>query len=150
MGFDCLSSYYEWFRVLHIIAFTSWMAGMFYLPRLFVYHCQVGSGTDEDKRFQTMERRLLRIIINPSMIATILAGLMLASIYGWGNLGVWFHIKVTLVVLMTALHGFLSVCRKNFAQGENKYSERIYRIINEIPVVLFVVIVILVIIKPFD
>lgn len=150
MNCDWFASYYEWFRVVHIVAFTSWMAGMFYLPRLFVYHCQVNYGGEEDKRFQLMEKRLLRVIINPAMAATIFAGLMLASIYGWGNLGAWFHIKLLLVLLMTAVHGFLSLCRKEFARGENHRSERFYRILNEVPTLLFVAIVILVIIKPFE
>ncbi len=147
MGLD---SYYEWFKVLHIVFFTSWMAGMFYLPRLFVYHTEVEFGSVEDKRFQVMERRLLRVIINPSMIFTIFFGLILAHIYGFGNLGVWFHIKVTLVLLMTAIHGFFAACRKKFEAGRNKYSAGFYRAINEIPTILFVLIVILVIIKPYE
>jgi len=145
-----IAIYFEWFRVVHIIAFTAWMAGMFYLPRLYAYHCQVKRGTDEDNRFKIMESRLLKIIINPSMIITILAGLLLAYIYGFGNLGSWFHIKMTLVIIMTALHGFLAMCRKRFDKGINKYSEKFYRILNEVPVVIFILIVILVIIKPFE
>ncbi len=150
MNLEFLSGYYEWFRVFHILAFTAWMAGMFYLPRLFVYHCQVQKNTAEDERFKAMEKNLLRIIMNPSMITTILAGLALASIYGWGNLGTWFHIKMLLVLMMTAFHGFFALCRKKLASGHNNISEFSYRILNEMPVVLFVFIVILVIIKPFE
>ena len=150
MEWSNFANNYEWFRVVHIIAFTSWMAGLFYLPRLFVYHCQVKTGGSEDKRFQLMERRLLRVIINPAMIVTILAGLMISAIYGFGNLGGWFHIKMLLVLMMTGLHGFFAVCRKKFERGENKIKENHYRILNELPVVIFIFIVILVIIKPFE
>ena len=145
-----MDSYFEWFKVVHIVFFTSWMAGMFYLPRLFVYHTEVKIGSEEDKRFQMMEKKLLRIIINPSMILTIIFGLLLAWIYGFGNMGPWFHIKVTLVMVMTAIHGFFAVCRKKFEKGENKYSQSFYRIVNEVPVVIFIAIVILVKIKPFE
>ncbi len=145
-----IDSYYEWFKVAHIIFFTSWMAGMFYLPRLFIYHCQVKKGSEEDKRFQLMEQKLLRIIINPSMVATIVFGVLLAYIYGFGNLGGWFHTKMLLVVFMTGLHGFFASCRRKFKAGTNKYGEKFYRIVNEAPVVIFVLIVILVKIKPFE
>lgn len=145
-----MSNYFEWIKAAHIIAMTCWMAGMFYLPRLYVYHCQAKIGSDQDKTFQVMELKLLRIIINPSMVLTIVFGLMLASVYGFKALGMWFHLKMLAVVLLTVLHGFLARWRKDFAKGENRHSERFYRIINEVPVVLFVMAVILVVVKPFE
>lgn len=123
---------------------------MFYLPRLFAYHADVAPGSQQDLLFQTMERRLLRIIINPAMIATLIFGVLLADIYGWQSLGIWFHLKISLVILMTVVHGLLSRWRKDFVKGQNKHSAKFYRLVNEIPTVLFILIVILVIIKPFE
>lgn len=123
---------------------------MFYLPRLFAYHADVSPGSQQDLLFQTMERRLLRIIINPAMIATLIFGVLLADIYGWQSLGIWFHLKISLVLMMTAMHGLLSCWRKDFVKGQNKHSAKFYRLVNEIPTVLFILIVILVIIKPFE
>lgn len=145
-----MALYYDWLRSLHLIFIISWMAGLFYLPRLFVYHSEVQTGSNEDKIFQVMERKLLRIIMNPAMILTLVFGLWLASIYGFKNLGIWFHIKMLLVMVLVYFHHFLSRRRKDFEQGKNKYSIKFYRIINEIPTVLMVCIVILVIVKPFQ
>jgi putative membrane protein len=145
-----MSEYYLWFKAIHIIFVITWMAGMFYLPRLFAYHTEVKVGSEEDKRFQTMERRLMRIIINPSMILTIFFGLILIHIYGLANLGPWFHIKALLVIIMIALHIFFSIWRKNFEKGKNKLSRNFYRIVNEAPPILMIIIVILVVVKPFD
>lgn len=137
-------------KALHIISFTAWMAGMFYLPRLYVYHCQVAPGSVEDARFQTMERRLLRAIINPAMIATFVFGAwMLHENTALLKSG-WMHAKLTLVILgMGAVHGMLSKYRKDFANGQNRKSEKYYRILNEAPTVLFVGIVFLAVLKPF-
>jgi putative membrane protein len=126
------------------------MAGMFYLPRLFVYHADVKVGSETDELFKIMERRLLRIIINPAMISTLIFGLLLTYIYGFKAVGVWFHIKMFAVILLLGLHGFFARCRKNFESGKNTYSSRVFRIINEVPVVLMIICVIMVIIKPFD
>jgi putative membrane protein len=145
-----MSNYYEWIKAFHVIAMTSWMAGMFYLPRLYAYHAEVKIGSDQDKIFQTMERRLLKIIINPAMIITIILGGMLAYIYGFLALGKWFHLKMLAVILLTVIHGFLAKWRKDFVKGQNKKSAKFYKIINELPVVVFIAIVILVIVKPFD
>ena len=145
-----LSDYYEIFKVLHIISVISWMAGMFYLPRLFLYHADVKIGSEADSLFKIMELRLLRIIINPAMISTIIFGLLVTYIYGFKALGAWFHVKMLAVVFMLGLHGFFAKCRKNFAFGTNPYSSRFFRIINEIPVVLMIICVIMVVIKPFD
>jgi len=145
-----MSEYYEWIKVVHILAVISWMAGMLYLPRLYVYHTRVAVGSEADKIFQEMERKLLRVIINPAMIITIIFGLMLAYIYGFVALGIWFHIKMTAVALLTAFHGLLARWRKNFIAGENKYSEKFFRIMNEVPTVLMIIAVIMVIVKPFE
>ncbi len=145
-----LSNYYEWIKAFHIIAMTSWMAGMFYLPRLYAYHAAVKVGSDQDKTFQIMESRLLRIIINPAMIVTLILGLMLADIYGFRSLGMWFHIKMLAVIILMAIHGFLAKWRKDFVVGKNKNSAKFYRVMNEVPVVFFIIIVILVVVKPFE
>lgn len=140
---------YLWVKAFHIIAVMSWMAGMLYLPRLYVYHTGVQIGSEMDKMFQLMERRLLRYIINPAMIVTFGLGIWLVSIVGMENLSGWFHAKLALVLIMAAVHGFLARCRKQFARGENKYSARFYRILNEVPTLLMILIVILAVVKPF-
>jgi putative membrane protein len=145
-----MDSYYNWFKAAHVIFVITWMAGMFYLPRLFVYHTRFSNGSENDLLFQQMERRLMKIIINPSMILSFVFGIIVAYIYGFGNLGMWFHIKMFLVLIMAAMHGFLSICRKKFINGKNMYSEKFYRMLNEIPTILMVGIVILVIVKPFE
>jgi putative membrane protein len=139
---------YEWIKALHIIAVISWMAGMLYLPRLFVYHCEAQAGSKQSETFKVMERRLLKAIINPAMIVTWLAGLYLA----WsGHLfaSPWLHAKLLLVIVMSGLHGFFSRWVKDFAADRNTRSQKFYRIINEVPTVLMIFIVILVVVKPF-
>jgi putative membrane protein len=145
-----MANYIEWLKALHIIFVITWMAGMFYLPRLFVYHTEVKLGSEEDKRFQTMEAKLLRIIINPSMILAIIFGILVAQIYGFKNLGKWFHLKMALVMVMMVLHMFFAICRKKFVRGENNHSHFFYRVINEVPIVVMILIVILVVVKPFE
>ena len=142
--FDAL---YPWMKAFHIIAVIAWMAGMLYLPRLFVYHCETTPGTPEYERFKLMERKLMRVIINPSMIAVWVLGLLLAHTLGVWAQG-WFHAKLLLVIVLSGLHGFLSRWRRDFERGENRYSQRFYRIINEAPAVLMAFIVILVVVKP--
>jgi protoporphyrinogen IX oxidase len=140
---------YEWIKALHVIAVISWMAGMLYLPRLFVYHCEVEPGSRQSETFKTMERRLLRAIINPAMIMTWLAGLYLV----WaGHLysAAWFHAKFLLVLILSGVHGFFARCVKDFAADRNSRSQKFYRIINEVPTILMILIVILVIVKPFS
>ena len=134
-------------KSIHIFAIISWMAGLFYLPRLFVYHCRVEVNSKTDALFQLMEARLLRIIMNPAMIVTFISGFGLAYIIGF-NQG-WLHFKILLVLFLAAFHGFLARYRKSFAVGENNKSEKFYRIINEIPTILALLIVVLVIFKPF-
>ena len=144
---------YLWIKAFHIIAVIAWMAGMLYLPRLYVYHCAAEKGSVQSETFKVMERRLLRGIINPAMVATWLLGLWLAwhgpdSRYGWFASG-WLGAKLVLVVALSALHGLLAKWRKDFAADSNRHSQRFNRIINEVPTVLLIVIVILAVVKPF-
>ncbi len=139
---------YEWIKALHVIAVISWMAGMLYLPRLFVYHCEAEAGSKQSETFKVMERRLLKAIINPAMIVTWLAGLYLAWAGHWYS-SPWFHAKFVLVLVMSGVHGFLSRCVKDFAADRNTRDKKFYRIINEVPTVLMIAIVILVVVKPF-
>jgi len=138
---------YDVIKILHIVAVISWMAGLLYLPRIFVYHCQVEHNSKTAEIFQTMEKRLLYFIMTPAMILTFAFGFYLASQIGFEF--IWLHIKITLVLLLAAYQGFLSKCRKKFATGQNKHSQKFYRIINEVPTLLMIIIVTLVILKPF-
>jgi protoporphyrinogen IX oxidase len=139
---------YEWIKALHVIAVISWMAGMLYLPRLFVYHCKAEAGSKQSETFKVMESRLLRAIIDPAMGVTWLAGLYLAWAGQWYSSS-WFLAKFLLVLVMSGVHGFLARCVKDFAADRNTRSQKFYRIINEVPTVLMIAIVILVIVKPF-
>ena len=144
---------YEWVKAFHIIAVIAWVAGMLYLPRLFIYHCVAEKGSVQSETFKIMERRLLRIIINPAMIATWLLGLWLAwhgpdSHYGWFESG-WLEAKLALVVALSALQGFAARWVRDFAADRNRHSQRFYRLINEIPAILMGAIVILAVVKPF-
>ena len=144
---------YNWVKAFHIIAVIAWMAGMLYLPRLFVYHCAAEKGSVQSETFKVMERRLLRAIVNPAMIATWVFGLWLACLIadspsGWMVPG-WLMAKLVLVVLLSALHGFLARWVKDFAADRNRHSQNFYRIINEIPTVLMIGIVLLAVLKPF-
>lgn len=139
---------YEWIKALHVIAVIAWMAGMLYLPRLFVYHCDVSQDSPQSETFKIMERRLLKAIINPAMIVTWLAGLWLVWYGGW-YLAPWFHAKFVLVLIMSAIHGLYTRYVREFAEDRNTRSQKFYRIINELPTVLMIGIVILVIVKPF-
>ena len=141
-------NFYLWVKAVHVIAVISWMAGMLYLPRLFVYHAEAGAGSPQSETFKVMEKRLLRAIINPAMIVTWLAGLWLAW-KGFGFMGGWLHAKIALVVLMSAVHGYLSGAVRKFAEDRNEKSARHWRIVNEVPTLLMIAIVILVIVKPF-
>jgi protoporphyrinogen IX oxidase len=145
-----MADYYDWFKFLHIISLISWMAGMLYLPRLFVYHTEVEIGTNEDKRFQIMEFRLQKYIMLPALLSTIFFGLLVSHIYGFGNLGTWFYLKVIFVILLLAAHGYFSLCRKSFIYGRNTHSKTFYKILNEVPTILMLIIVWLVVLKPFE
>ena len=130
------------------MAIIAWMAGMLYLPRLFVYHAAVPAGSPESETFKVMERRLLRAIINPAMVASWCFGLWLAW-EGFGFSAGWLHAKLAAVVALSALHGYLAAGVRGFAEDRNRKSTRHWRIVNEIPTLLMVVIVVLVIVKPF-
>ena len=143
-----ISPMYDWIKALHVIAVIAWMAGMLYLPRLFVYHCQAVAGSQQSETFKVMERRLLKAIINPAMVVTWLAGLYLAWAGHLFSAG-WFHGKFLLVLLLSGVHGFLSRWVKDFAADRNTKSGKFYRFINEVPTILMIGIVILVIVKPF-
>ena len=144
-----IAEHYDYIKAFHLIFVISWMAGMFYLPRLYVYH--VNATPEQAKLLEVMERKLLRVIINPAMILTFIFGGMLLSLYIDSDSlasAHWLHAKLGLVLIMLALHGFLAASRKKFARGENKHSEKFWRIFNEVPVILMIFIVILVIVKP--
>lgn len=145
-----MAQYYNWFKALHVIAVISWMVGMLYLPRLFVYHCSAEKGTELDKTFKIMESRLIKIIINPAMVISIVFGLSNAHIYGMLNLGTSFHIKMLAVFFLVLIHGLLIRWHKAFLRGENTHSAFFFRVINETVTFFMVVSVIMVVVKPFD
>ena len=139
---------YEWVKAFHVIAVISWMAGMLYLPRLFLYHCKAEAGSQRSETFKVMERRLLRVIINPAMLLTWVLGLTLVWLGGWHTAG-WMHAKFALVIVLSAVHGLFVRYWRDFEADRNTRSEKFYRIINEVPTILMIGIVILVIVKPF-
>lgn len=147
---DFLTAHFEWIRALHIISVMAWMAGMLYLPRLFVYHADVAKGSEMSETFKTMERRLLKIIINPAMIAAWVFGLlMLYSNWGVYKTAGWMHTKLLIVVLLSGVHGVLAKRVKVFARDENEKSARYFRILNEVPTIMMIIIVILAVVEPF-
>jgi putative membrane protein len=137
----------EWVKALHVISVIAWMAGMLYLPRLFVYHCDADPGSKQSETFKVMEWRLLKLIINPAMALTWLLGLTLVWLGGW-HTAPWMWAKFALVIAMSAMHGFFVRWVKDFAHDRNAHSQKFYRLTNEIPTVLLIVIVILVVVKP--
>lgn len=139
---------YLWVKSVHVIAIISWMAGMLYLPRLFIYHCDAPKGSQQSETFKVMERRLRDIIINPAMIVAWVLGLWLAWRAGFFSQG-WFHAKLAAALALSAVHGYFSAAVRAFAEDRNRVSARHWRMINEIPTVLMVAIVVLVIVKPF-
>lgn len=140
---------YEWLRALHIIAVIAWMAGMLYLPRLFVYHAESAAGSDKSETFKVMERRLLKFIINPAMIASLLFGaLMFVANPGLFSEG-WMHVKLLCVVLLFAAHGALAKHVRLFASDKNIKPAKYFRILNEVPTILMIVIVIMAVVQPF-
>ncbi|WP_336070905.1 protoporphyrinogen oxidase HemJ [Nitratireductor rhodophyticola] len=142
------SGFYLWAKAIHVIAVIAWMAGMLYLPRLFVYHADAAPGSETSETFKIMEGRLLRLIINPAMMVTWVLGLWLAW-SGFGFSGGWLHAKIALVVAMSGVHGYFSAAVRRFAADQNTKPARHWRIMNEVPTLLMIVIVILVIVKPF-
>ncbi len=150
MTIDWLIHLYPWTKAFHVIAMIAWMAGMFYLPRLYVYHCDTAPGSVESERFKVMEWRLLKQIINPAMIATWVFGVMLVltpGVIDWGS--GWWWVKLTAVLGMSGFHGALSKWRRMFMDDRNTKPQRYYRIANEVPTLLLMLIVIMVIVRPF-
>jgi putative membrane protein len=139
---------YDWLKAVHVIAIIAWMAGMLYLPRLFVYHCEAEAGSRQSETFKVMERRLLRAIINPAMVVSWVVGLWLGWAGGWYATA-WLQGKLALVIALSAMHGFFSRWVADFAVDRNQHTKKFYRIINEVPTILMIGIVLLVVVKPF-
>lgn len=140
---------YVWIKALHVMSVIAWMAGLLYLPRLFVYHVDADVGSDKSETFKIMERRLMRGIMNPAMMASVLFGLILMAASGpaiWHT--VWFPVKAAAVVVLMVMHVLCGKWRRAFAEDRNRHSGRFYRFMNEAPAVLMVVIVIMVIVRP--
>ena len=138
---------YEWLKAFHVIAVIAWMAGMLYLPRLFVYHADTIKGSQQSETFKIMERRLLRAIINPAMVATWVFGLSIAYLQNYWLQG-WFILKIILVVALSAVHGVFSRWRKDFEADRNTRPARFYRFWNEVPTLLMIAVVVVVVLKP--
>ncbi|MBM3589160.1 MAG: protoporphyrinogen oxidase HemJ [Alphaproteobacteria bacterium] len=150
MVIEGLAPFYAWTKALHLISVFAWMAGLFYLPRLYVYHTQQPSGSAQGELFKTMERRLLRAIMNPAMISAWVFGLVLIltpGVVDWG--AGWWHGKLFGLLAMTVFHMDLARARRLFAEDRNTRSERNWRIVNEVPTLLLILIVVMVIVKPF-
>ena len=139
---------YLWIKALHVVAVIAWMAAMLYLPRLFVYHCSAQVGSIQSETFKIMERRLLRAIMTPAMIVVWLTGLYLVWTAGFYKAG-WFHVKFLFVLLLSGLHGKMSALVRGFAEDRNSKSETYFRVLNEVPTVAMIVIVAMVVVKPF-
>jgi putative membrane protein len=150
MTIGLLATLYPWTKAFHVIAVIAWMAGMFYLPRLYVYHCDLRPGSAESERFKVMERRLLKQIINPAMIATWTFGVLLVLTPGIINWSAgWWWAKLAMVLLLSGFHGAMSGWRRDFLEDRNQRSQRFYRVANEVPTLLVIVIVVMVIVRPF-
>jgi protoporphyrinogen IX oxidase len=144
------ADFYLWIKALHIIAMIAWMAGLLYLPRLFVYHCEAEHGSNRAAMLEIMERRLLRAIMTPAMVMVFISALVLLWLRGFEDFSDgWLHAKLVLVLGLAVAHGLMARWRKDFANGANQHSQRFYRIANEVPTVLMIAIVVLVVVKPF-
>lgn len=144
-----MEDYYDWFKALHVISVIAWMCGMLYLPRLFIYHCDAETGSVQSETFKVMERRLMRGIINPAMMSSFLFGILMLVVVPEHLSEPWMHVKLTALVAMTGIHGFMSRWRRAFAEDRNTHSTKFYRWWNEFPTVLMIIIVIMVIVKPW-
>lgn len=148
---DLLLAAYPWIKAFHVISVIAWMAGLFYLPRLFVYHAERGTvGGELSETLKVMEFKLLKYIMNPAMIASWVFGLCLVftpGVLDWS--AGWFHIKLTFVILLSGLQGWLAARCRDFAQDRNRYGGRTYRLVNELPTLAMVIIVVMVIARPF-
>lgn len=147
---EFLLSLHPWIKALHVIAVIAWMAGLLYLPRLFVYHAEAPAGSERSEMLKVMERRLLRAIMNPAMIAVFVLGGLLIFTPGFLDQGLyWWHAKLLLVAIMAVLHMMMGAWRKAFEEDRNTRSARFFRIANEAPTVLMILIVILAVVRPF-
>jgi putative membrane protein len=145
-----LTELYLWTKAFHLIAVIAWMAALLYLPRLFVYHCEVPPGSAESERFKVMERRLLKYIANPASIAVWMFGILLVLTPGavdWSS--GWWHVKMLGILVITVVHHVLMARRKDFLHDRNRRPQKYYRVLNEVPTVAMIVIVVMVIVKPF-
>lgn len=142
-----MSNFYLFIKSLHIVSFTAWMAAMFYLPRIFVYHSEKKLNVDTYKKFLIMEKKLIRIIMTPAMIVTWVLGLLLI-LFNSDLIETWLLIKMFFVIAMSGVHGFFVYCFKQFKINKNKYDSKFYRFINEAPTVLLIIIVFLVVFRP--
>ncbi len=145
-----VDSLYHWLKAFHIIAVVAWMCGMLYLPRLFVYHSKVAVGSEASELFKVMEHKLMRLIINPAMIVSWILGLWIAYLINAFDPvnGLWLHYKLALVIAMQIVHAMMSRFRKAFARDERPKSEKYFRIFNEVPTILMIIIIILVVVRP--
>ena len=146
-----LAPAYPWVKALHVVAIIAWMAGLLYLPRLYVYHCETARGSAESERFKVMERRLLRQITNPAMIAAWTLGILLVltpGVIDWRR-DHWWHVKLIAVLVLAGVHGEFARWRRDFLEDRNRRSARFYRIANEVPTILMLVIVFMAVAKPF-
>ena len=143
---------YLYIKAFHLISVMSWMAGMLYLPRLFVYHANVKNSQGTNDNFVIMEKRLLRYIMNPAMILTWMFGLVLIShpLSTIDQTSLWFIIKLVLVLIMSGIHGYFSYCRKKLAHDNSLFSPRYFKYLNEVPTILMIAIVIMVVVRPFN
>ncbi len=146
---ETLMQYYDWLRALHIISVIAWMAGMLYLPRLFVYHADAQKGSDKSETFKVMERKLLKIIMNPAFVSSWVFGLLML----WANPSLlsqgWMHVKLTGIIVLSGLHHVYARWVKKFARDENIRPAKFYRIWNEAPALVMVIIVIMAVVEPF-
>jgi protoporphyrinogen IX oxidase len=145
-----MSALYPWLKVLHILSVIAWMAGLLYLPRLFVYHAGARPGSDASDTFKVMERRLLRGIMNPALVGTYVFGIALAATPGAVDWGAWWiYIKLAAVLGLTALHYCFALWRKAFAEDRNRRSAAFFRVVNELPTLLLILVVVMVVVRPF-
>ena len=147
---EFLAGWYPWTKALHIIGVMAWMAGLLYLPRLFVYHCDTAVGMPDSERFKVMERRLLRAIMNPAMVMAYVFGISLLltpGIVDWA--AGWIYVKLTAITVLTAMHHIYAIWYLRFAKDEPRHNPKIYRIANEVPALMMIVIVIMVVVRPF-
>ena len=144
-----MGTLYLWVKALHVIAVIAWMAGQLYLPRLFVYHSTSPVGSQQSETFKVMEEKLMRIIMNPAMIVTWLCGLTMIALNPALLSQGWLMVKLVLVLFLSGMHGVMSRWRKEFAADRNTRPQKFYRMINEVPTLALIVIVIMVIVRPF-